>query len=190
MISFVRTFSVLSYCSRLFWTLCPYKGCYVWTFGQYARKMSDVRPLFQAMCRYGMFSSVSGILKEEMSPHLGVIVARMMESLITQEGITVSTCMHSGTSLLITDTIGTTWSILIKGALKRKLLRNSKTREAVGLWAISVSFHLVIDRSLVVRHSPQSVQEYRLVTRKITSQWRWIDQSGLSFENWVRNSKK
>ena len=60
-----------------------------------------------------------------------------------------------------------------KGALKRKSLRNSKTREAVGLWAISVSFHLdaglVIDRSLVVRHTPQSAREYRLVTRKITS---------------------
>ena len=42
------------------------------------------------VCRYGMFSSVSGILKEEMSPHLEPIIARMMESLITQEGITVS----------------------------------------------------------------------------------------------------
>jgi hypothetical protein len=44
------------------------------------------------VCRYGMFSSVSGILKEEMTPHLGPIVARMMESVITQEGITVSLC--------------------------------------------------------------------------------------------------
>ena len=46
------------------------------------------------MCRYGMFSSVSGILKEEMSPHLGPIIARMVESLTTQEGITVSAYMY------------------------------------------------------------------------------------------------
>ena len=31
------------------WTLCPYKGCHARIFGQYARKMSDVRPLFQAL---------------------------------------------------------------------------------------------------------------------------------------------
>ena len=41
-----------------------------------------------------MFSSVSGILKQEMTPHLGPIIARMMESLITQEGITVSTVVQ------------------------------------------------------------------------------------------------
>ena len=31
------------------WTSCPHKGCYAWTFGQYARKMPNVRPLFQAL---------------------------------------------------------------------------------------------------------------------------------------------
>ena len=41
-----------------------------------------------------MFSSVSGILKEEMAPYLEPIIARMMESLITQEGITVSTIVQ------------------------------------------------------------------------------------------------
>ena len=30
-------------------TLCQHKGCYARTFGQYARKMSDVRTLFQAL---------------------------------------------------------------------------------------------------------------------------------------------
>ena len=30
------------------WTLCPHNGCYART-GQYARKMSDIRPLFQAL---------------------------------------------------------------------------------------------------------------------------------------------
>ena len=37
---------MLSYWSR---TLCPHKGCNARTFGQYARKMSDVRTLFQAL---------------------------------------------------------------------------------------------------------------------------------------------
>ena len=43
-----------------------------------------------------MFSSVSGILKEEMYPHLGPIIARMVESLTTQEGITVSAYIVQG----------------------------------------------------------------------------------------------
>ena len=31
------------------WTSSLHKGCYAWTFGQYSQKMSDIRPLFQAL---------------------------------------------------------------------------------------------------------------------------------------------
>ena len=41
--------------------------------------------------RYGMFASVSGVLNEEMAPHLQPIVSRMIESLTSQEGVTVKT---------------------------------------------------------------------------------------------------
>ena len=41
--------TVPSYYSGLCLELCPHKGCYAQTFGQYARKMSDVQPLFQAL---------------------------------------------------------------------------------------------------------------------------------------------
>ena len=60
-----------------------------------------------------------------------------------------------------------------------------------GSWAIFSIFHLV-NRSIahVVYLTSQSAQaqawKYRLVT---PSWWRWIDQSGLSFENRVGNSK-
>ena len=39
--------------------------------------------------RYGMFASVSSVLKEELGPHLQAIVERMMESLTSDEGVKV-----------------------------------------------------------------------------------------------------
>ena len=46
--------------------------------------------LLSLLHSYGMFASVSGVLKEEMAPHLQPIITRMIESLTSQEGVTVS----------------------------------------------------------------------------------------------------
>ena len=40
--------------------------------------------------RYGMFASVSYVLKEGMAANLEAIVNRMLESLLSEEGVTVS----------------------------------------------------------------------------------------------------
>jgi len=38
---------------------------------------------------YGMFASLSCVLREEMAPHLEAITQRMMESLTSDEGVKV-----------------------------------------------------------------------------------------------------
>lgn len=38
---------------------------------------------------YGLFSAISTLLKQEMSPHLGTIVGYMLESLRSVEGLKV-----------------------------------------------------------------------------------------------------
>ena len=40
--------------------------------------------------RFGMLASVSVVMKEAMLPHLQTIIARMLESLQSEEGVKVS----------------------------------------------------------------------------------------------------
>ena len=46
-------------------------------------------------CSYGMLASVSCVLREAMAAHLNAIVGRMIESLVSDEGLTVSVALYS-----------------------------------------------------------------------------------------------
>ena len=51
--------------------------------------------------RYGMLASLSGILKEQIVPHLQPIISRMVECLQSEEGIKVTKNIQLSTIIII-----------------------------------------------------------------------------------------